>query len=156
LDVDGDVPEPEERPPPEPEPLLASDFDFEPGVPPGLPSELALLPGLPVLELVSLAAPPPSPGDDAASFEVLGSPAALASPGAADSAVAVSEAPSAAAALVRDALWESFFAHPLPLKWMAGVEIARLSAPPQTSQVVGPGLLMPCMTSMVRPQPVQT
>jgi hypothetical protein len=69
-----------------------------------------------------------------------------------------SDAPSPAAflSMLRVARCASFFAHPEPLKWMAGVLRALRILPPQVSQVVGPFSAIECRTSMRRPQAVQT
>jgi hypothetical protein len=64
--------------------------------------------------------------------------------------------PSFFALAVRAALVRSFFAQPVPRNTIAGVDIAFLSEPPQTSQVVGPSAWMPCITSVRRPHCEQT
>ena len=46
----------------------------------------------------------------------------------------------------------SFFAHPDPLKTIAGGERTFRIAPPQTSHDFGPCAWTPCITSIVRPQ----
>jgi hypothetical protein len=60
-------------------------------------------------------------------------------------------AESAASAFFMSELRASRLAQPLPLKTIDGVEIIFFRGPPQTSQVVGPGLLIPWMTSVRRP-----
>jgi hypothetical protein len=64
--------------------------------------------------------------------------------------------PSFFALALRAALERSFLAHPLPRNTIAGGDIAFLSDPPQTSQVVGPSAWMPCITSVRRPHCEQT
>jgi hypothetical protein len=50
----------------------------------------------------------------------------------------------------------SFFAQPLPLKWMAGGANALRTGPsPHNGQLVGPSSLMPWTTSKRRPQAAQ-
>jgi hypothetical protein len=63
---------------------------------------------------------------------------------------------SAASAFFVAELRASRLAQPLPLKWIDGVDTAFFSRPPQNSQVVGPGVLMPWMTSLRRPHCAQS
>jgi hypothetical protein len=58
---------------------------------------------------------------------------------------------SALAAADRASL-KSFFANPLPLKTIAGVENSLRMVPPHRSQAVGPGSFMPWRTSTLWPQ----
>jgi hypothetical protein len=57
-------------------------------------------------------------------------------------------APEAALAAEREAVLRSFFAQPLPLKWIVGAEKAlRTGLAPQTGQLVGPSAMTEWMTS---------
>ena len=46
----------------------------------------------------------------------------------------------------------SFFAQPLPLKWMDGVEMSLRIGPPHSSHAVGPRSFTPCNFSTTWPQ----
>jgi hypothetical protein len=46
----------------------------------------------------------------------------------------------------------SFFAHPLPLKTIDGVDISLRIGPPHCSHAVGPVAFTPCRTSTMWPQ----
>jgi hypothetical protein len=67
------------------------------------------------------------------------------------------DVPLAALARVRVALERSFFAQPVPLKWMLGATKAFRSVPsaPQAGQNRGPGASIPWMTSVVVRQLLQ-
>jgi hypothetical protein len=57
-------------------------------------------------------------------------------------------AESAALAALRDAVLRSFFAQPLPLKWIVGAEKAlRTGLAPQIGQTLGPSTVSEWMTS---------
>lgn len=132
------------------EPALESarDVVFEPS-----PPELSAPDDAPSLPDDGLSAPDDAPSlpDDALSApdDEPSAPAATGVESAPPSPAAFSPPPPAARCA-------SFFAQPEPLKWMAGVLNALRIRPPQTSHLVGPFSAIECLTSMRRPQAVQT
>jgi hypothetical protein len=84
--------------------------------------------------------------------EAVDPPAGAAASALSDAAV------SDAVAVLLEALADraSFFAQPLPLKWIAGAVRALRIPPPHDSHAPGPCPWTPCMTSTRRPQAVQT
>ena len=120
------------------------------------------LPDIDVEPPVLGAVPPPL--DDPASLDpdAVPGPGVPLAAGAASVAAAAFPSPLApsfaspvAAGAPAGADRASFFAQPLPLKWIAGAVSAFLITPPQTSHVSGPVPEIGWMTSTDRPQEVQ-
>ena len=123
-------------PPPAAEPGAEPLSDELGLLPPGFASEAGRLSGP---EPLSVSEPPPDPVSD---------PDAPSEP---ELAVVVGESPSdepEEAAVDRRLVLRSFFAQPVPLKWIVGAENAfRTGAAPQIGQDVGPSVAMEWMTS---------
>jgi hypothetical protein len=122
-----------------------------------LPSPPALEPGAAGAGDGAFAASPPDPDavPDDADFSPAPGATFAPSPSPEPSPAFAPSAASAAGVVLDAAARASFFAQPLPLKWMAGAVSAFLITPPHTSQAVGPVPEIECRTSTERPQDVQ-